>query len=241
VSERATVAGAPATRRDELAASLAAVRGRIDRAMTDAGRTDEVTLVVVTKLFPATDVDLLSALGVTDVGENRDQEASAKVAELAHRDRLRLHFVGQLQSNKAASVAHYADVVQSVDRARLARALDRAASASGRVLDVTVQVGLDEAEGRGGVAPDGARSLADLVAGSSSQRLRGVMAVAPLGADPRAAFARLRAVGDGLRADHPGATWVSAGMSADLEAAVAEGATHLRVGSAILGSRQSHR
>ena len=163
------------------------------------------------------------------------------MAELAHRDRLRLHFVGQLQSNKAASVARYADVVQSVDRAKLARALDRAATASGRVLDVTVQVGLDDAEGRGGVAPGEARALADLVAGSASLRLRGVMAVAPLGADPRAAFARLREVGDGIRADHPDATWVSAGMSADLEAAVAEGATHLRVGSAILGSRQSHR
>jgi PLP dependent protein len=138
------------------------------------------------------------------------------VVDLAHRDRLRVHFVGQLQSNKAASVAHYADVVQSVDRARLARALDRAATASGRVLDVTVQVGLEDVEGRGGVAPDGAPALADLVARSSSLRLRGVMAVAPLGADPRPAFARLRAVGDGIRADHPDATWVSAGMSVDL-------------------------
>ena len=229
------------SRRDELTSSLSTVRDRIDRAMADAGRADEVTLVVVTKLFPATDVDLLSELGVTDVGENRDQEASAKVGELAHRDRLRLHFVGQLQSNKAASVARYTDVVQSVDRAKLARALDRAATASGRVLDVTVQVALDDAERRGGVAPGQARALADLVAASASLRLRGVMAVAPLGADPRPAFARLREVGDGIRADHPDATWVSAGMSADLEAAVAEGATHLRVGSAILGSRQSHR
>ncbi len=241
MSEPATAAGGPATRRDQLATSLAAVRARIDRAMADAGRTDEVTLVVVTKFFPASDIDLLSGLGVGDIGENRDREASAKVADLAHRDRLRVHFVGQLQSNKAASVARYADVVQSVDRARLARALDRAATASGRVLDVTVQVGLEDVEGRGGVAPHGAPALADLVAGSSSLRLRGVMAVAPLGADPRPAFARLRAVGDGIRAAHPDATWVSAGMSGDLEAALAEGATHLRVGSAILGSRPSHR
>ena len=241
MSELPTAAGDPATRRDELATSLAAVRGRIERAMADAGRTDEVTLVVVTKLFPAGDIDLLAGLGVGDIGENRDREASAKVAELAHRDRLRVHFVGQLQTNKAASVAHYADVVQSVDRARLARALDRAATASGRVLDVTVQVRLDDAEGRGGVGPDEAPALADLVAGSSSLRLRGVMAVAPLGADPRPAFARLRGVADGIRADHPDATWVSAGMSGDLEAALAEGATHLRVGSAILGSRPSHR
>lgn len=234
---------APATtaRRDELAASLAAVHARIDRALADTGRTDSVSLVVVTKFFPASDVDLLVGLGVTDIGENRDQEAAAKVERLAHRELLTVHFIGQLQSNKAASVAHYADVVQSVDRAKVARALDRAAGAVGRVLDVTVQVSLDASEGRGGVAPAEAAALADLVAASPALRLRGVMAVAPLGADPRPAFARLREVGDGIRTAHPEATWVSAGMSGDLEAAVAEGATHLRVGSAILGSRQSHR
>jgi len=236
------VTGSPAqSRRDELAAALAAVRARIDRALSDAGRTDAVSLVVVTKFFPASDVDLLAELGVTDVGENRDQEASSKVAELDHRDRLRVHFIGQLQSNKAASVAHYADVVQSVDREKVVRALDRAATAVGRVLDVTVQVSLDAAQARGGVAPDRAPALADLVAASESLTLRGVMAVAPLGADPRPAFAMLREVGDGIRVSHPDATWVSAGMSGDLEAAVAERATHLRVGSAILGSRESHR
>lgn len=232
---------ATGARRDELRASLAAVRARIDRALADAGRTDAVSLVVVTKFFPAGDVDLLAELGVTDIGENRDQEASAKVEQLAHRGVLTVHFIGQLQSNKAGSVAHYADVVQSVDRTKVARALDRAAAAAGRVLDVTVQVSLDASEGRGGVAPRDAPALGDLVAGSPALRLRGVMAVAPLDADPRPAFARLREVSDGIRADHPEATWVSAGMSGDLEAAVAEGATHLRVGSAILGSRQSHR
>lgn len=226
------------SRRDDLAAALAAVHARIDRAMADAGRSDAVSLVVVTKFFPASDVDLLAGLGVTDIGENRDQEAAAKVGQLAHRELLTVHFIGQLQSNKAASVAHYADVVQSVDRAKVARALDRAAGAVGRVLDVTVQVSLDAAEGRGGVTPEEAAALADVVAASPALRLRGVMAVAPLDADPRPAFARLREVGDGIRVAHPDATWVSAGMSGDLEAAVAEGATHLRVGSAILGSRQ---
>jgi len=237
----AFAAAGTSARREQLSASLAAVHARIDQGLVDAGRRDRVTLVVVTKLFPASDVDLLAGLGVSDVGENRDQEASAKVALLAHRELLTVHFIGQLQSNKAGSVAHYADVVQSVDRPKLARALDRAAAEAGRVLDVTVQVSLDAAQGRGGVDPREARALADLVAGSQALRLRGVMAVAPLGADPRPAFARLREVGDGIRADHADATWVSAGMSADLEAAVAEGATHLRVGSAILGSRQSHR
>ncbi len=237
------MSGAPATppRRDELADRLDEVQARISRALAAAGRTDEPALVVVTKFFPASDVDLLAELGVTAIGENRDQEAAAKCAEIVHRDRLAVHFIGQLQSNKAGSVAHYADVVQSVDRAKVVRALDRGAEQAGRRLEVTVQVNLDEAQGRGGVAPGEVRALADLVAAAGSLTLRGVMAVAPLGGDPRAAFARLREVADGIRSDHPDATWVSAGMSGDLEAAVAEGATHLRVGSAILGSRESHR
>jgi pyridoxal phosphate enzyme (YggS family) len=234
-------ASSPESRREELAGRLAEVRQRIDVALDAAGRDDEVGLVVVTKLFPASDLDLLAELGVEAVGENRDQEASRKVAELTHRNRLTVHFIGQLQTNKAPSVARYADVVQSVDRPKVVRALERAAGAAGRRLDVTVQVSLDPDEGRGGVAPEEARALADLVAGTPALRLRGVMAVAPLGGDPRAAFARLREVGDGIRRDHPEATWISAGMSEDLEAAIAEGATHLRVGSAILGSRASHR
>ena len=237
-----TEVSATASRREELAARLVDVHARVRRAMAAAGRTDdEPALVVVTKFFPASDVDLLAELGVEAIGENRDQEASAKCGELAHRDRLTVHFIGQLQSNKAHSVARYADAVQSVDRLKLVGALDRGAGEAGRALDVTVQVALDDVVGRGGVAVAEARGLADAVAEAASLSLRGVMAVAPLGADPRAAFARLREVRDGIRADHPGATWMSAGMSGDLEAAVAEGATHLRVGSAILGSRPSHR
>jgi pyridoxal phosphate enzyme (YggS family) len=229
------------SRREELATRLGRVRDRIDDALAAAGRTDRPALVVVTKMFPASDVDLLAELGVTDIGENRDQEAAAKVAELAHRDRLTVHFVGQLQTNKAGSVARYADVVQSVDRAKLARALDRAAAREDRTLDVLVQVGLDRSGGRGGAAPADVPALADAVAECEHLRLRGVMAVAPLGEPPRPAFARLREVAAVIQARHPDAVWVSAGMSADLEDAVAEGATHLRVGSAILGSRQSHR
>ena len=228
-------------RREELAARLAAVRERIDAGLAAAGRTDAPTLVAITKFFPASDVDLLAELGVTDVGENRDQEAAAKCAELALRDRLTVHFVGQLQSNKAGSVARYADVVQSVDRAKIVRALDRAAAREGRRLDVLVQVGLDRSGGRGGADPRDVAGLADVVAAAEHLRLRGLMAVAPLGEEPRPAFARLRELSERLRQDHPAATWVSAGMSADLEDALAEGATHLRVGTAILGSRPSHR
>ncbi len=238
-------------RRSELAANLDAVRERIGRACAAAGRDPgDVTLVAVTKFFPASDVDLLAELGVRAIGENRDQEASGKVAELAHRDDLEVHFVGQLQSKKAGSVAEYADVVQSLDRPKLVGALDRAAERHGRRLAVLVQVDLDDPEtgqgseggpGRGGVAPDEALALADEVARTDHLDLRGVMAVAPLGADPAPAFARLREVARGIQAHHPDATWISAGMSGDLEQAIAAGATHLRVGTAILGSRQSHQ
>ena len=229
-------------RRVELEANLSAVRARISQACDGAGRDPAgLTLIAVTKFFPATDVDLLAGLGVTAIGENRDQEVSAKLADVSARGDLEVHFIGQLQSKKASSVVGYADVVQSVDRPKLVAALDRAAGAAGKVTDVLVQVNLDEATGRGGVAPDRAKELADLVVGTDHLRLRGVMAVAPLGADPDPAFARLQEVARAIQEVHPRADWVSAGMSGDLEAAVAHGATHLRVGSAILGTRQPHR
>lgn len=228
----------PRTR--ELARGLTVVRERIARACAAAGRVPgEVTLVVVTKTFPVDDVARLAALGVTDVGENRDHEAAAKAQSLAGGG-LRWHFVGQLQRNKARSVAAYADVVHSLDRSALVAALDKGAVDAGRRVDVLVQVDLDPTRagaGRGGARPGEVTSLAAQVGSSSALRLRGVMAVAPRGADPCQAFARLRQVSQELTAAHPQATWISAGMSGDLEAAVAAGATHLRVGSAILGQR----
>jgi pyridoxal phosphate enzyme (YggS family) len=179
------------------------------------------------------------------VGENRHQEAVEKVAQLRHRDQLTVHFIGQLQTNKAGAVAEYADVVQSVDRLRLVDALQKGAQRAGRRLGVLVQVSLDEGdvdhEGRAGATPAEAPLVADAVAQAPDLDLRGVMAVAPLGADPAPAFARLREVAHGIQAAHPDASWVSAGMSGDLEQAIAHGATHLRVGSAILGSRPSLR
>jgi PLP dependent protein len=231
-----------AERGAELAHNLARVRARIEVACAHAGRDPaEVRLVAVTKFFPASDIDLLAELGVSAVGENRDQEASAKVSEVARRNALEVHFIGQLQTNKAGSVVSYADVIQSVDRLKLVGALDRAAASRGVRPVVLVQVSLDDPPDRGGVAPDEALRLADEVGACDHLTLRGVMAVAPLGADPAPAFARLREVAGGIQEVHPAATWISAGMSGDLEAAVAHGATHLRVGSAILGSRQSHR
>lgn len=232
-----------ADRREELAGALAAVRERVARAMSAAGRTDEVTLIAVTKFFPAADIDLLAELGLRDIGENKVQEAAVKVAEVHLRDRLRVHFIGQLQSNKARSVSEWADAVHGIDREKVARALSRGALEHGRILDVLIQVSLDEipVAGRGGIRPEEVSDLADVVGQAEGLRLRGVMAVAPLGADPRAAFERLRTISGQVREQHPAAVWISAGMSEDLEAAVSAGATHLRVGSAILGSRPSLR
>ena len=172
------------------------------------------------------------------MGENRDQEAAAKHAACADLP-LRWHFVGQLQRNKCRSVASYADCVHSVDRLRLVTALDRAAAAVGRRPVALVQVDLAQgpAEGRGGVRPDEVETVAAAVATAASLDLGGVMAVAPLGADPDAAFARLADAAAVVRARWPGATAVSAGMSSDLEAAIRHGATHVRIGTALLGHR----
>jgi pyridoxal phosphate enzyme (YggS family) len=236
------VSGDPRTA--ELARGLDLVEERVRAACAASGRQrSDVTLVVVTKTFPAADAVRLAELGVRDLAESRDQEAGPKAAELAAEGAdVRWHFVGQLQRNKARSVARYADVLHSVDREPLVRALDRAAADAGRRLDVLVQVdlgGIADRPGapRGGAAPSDVARLADLLAACGALRLRGVMAVAPRGEDPAAAFDRLAALARDLRRAHPDATWLSAGMSGDLEQAVAAGATHLRVGSAVLGSR----
>ena len=229
-----------ATRRDELAANLTEVRRRIAAACDRAGRDPaEVTLVVVTKFFPASDVRLLAELGVTDVGENRHQEAEAKAAECADLG-LRWHFVGGLQSNKAAAVAGYADVVESVDRVKLVNGLARGAGERGAEVDCLVQVSLDppgSGGGRAGAAPEQVAAVADAIAAADGLRLRGVMGVAPLGEDPRPAFDRLVEIAAEVPSIDPSATWVSAGMSGDLEQAVEAGATHVRIGSAVLGER----
>lgn len=225
------------SRRDELAANLEAVEERIGAACNAAGRSrDEITLVVVTKTYPASDVDLLAELGVTDFGENRHPEAEDKWAEVTHE--IRRHFVGGLQTNKAGAVARYADVVQSVDRLKLARSLSRGAEAAGRELGCLVQVDFGpEASHRSGVDPSAVDELASEIDALPHLRLDGVMTVAPLGADPRPVFEQLVALSERLRSTHPGAAVVSAGMSDDFESAVEAGATHLRVGRSILGER----
>lgn len=239
----------PAGRAAELAANLARVENRIATACGSVGRDrKDVTLIVVTKTYPASDVRILAGLGVTHVAENRDQDAGPKAAETADLP-LTWHFVGQLQTNKARSVVRYADHVHSVDRLRLVTALSAAATAAQRQLGCLVQVALDAESGtqgeRGGVAPDAIGTLADAIAAAPGLRLDGLMTVAPLAGayagQPRAAFDRLMEISSRLRETHPAANMVSAGMSQDLDEAVAAGATHVRVGTAVLGARDGLR
>jgi pyridoxal phosphate enzyme (YggS family) len=231
-------------RRAELVTALGAVRARIADACSAADRDPrEVTLVAVTKTFPAADVATLAALGVTDIGENKDQEARAKVRELAGTHpplAVRWHLVGRMQTNKANSVVSYAHAVHSLDRPKLVHALAHAAGARERPqpLDVFLQVSMDGDPDRGGVPIDRLSELAELVADCPDLVLRGVMTVLPVGADPDDGYARLAELSHRLRADHPHAVAISAGMSVDLEAAVRNGSTHIRVGTALLGRRE---
>lgn len=231
------------TRTEEIAGNLGRVRERISAACAAAGRDPaEVTLIAVTKTYPTQDVMRLAGLGVRDIGENRDQEAAPKAAEIAAQGvAVRWHFLGRLQRNKCRSVARYADLVHAVDSVRLCAALGAAAQHRDRPLDVLVQVSIDGDPARGGAAGAELTRLADAVAGTDSLRLRGVMAVAPMSWPAADAFGRLAEIAAGVRVDHPEADVVSAGMSADMDAAVAHGATHVRIGTALLGMRATLR
>ena len=216
---------------------LADVRGRIAKACEAAGRdVNDITLIAVTKTRPASDVRLLSELGLRDVGENRDAEAAPKAAQCADLN-LTWHFIGQLQTNKCASVVRYASVVHSVDRLRLIRALGQAARRADRVVSSLIEVSLDGDPARGGAPAEQVPPLAEAVAAEPGLVLGGVMAIAPLGLAAAEAFARLLDSAAVVRAVRPSATVISAGMSGDLEAAVEAGATHLRIGTALLGDR----
>ena len=222
------------TSSNSLLERLSAVRDGIAEACAAAERdASEVTLIVVTKFHPAALVRDLFALGVRDFGENRHQEAELKAEELRDLEKT-WHFIGQLQSNKAAAVRRYADVVHSVDRPALVTALGKASS---EPLDCFLQLNLTDDPGRGGVAVADLEQLAALAAATDSLRVRGVMAVAPLEANPRGAFARVRSASLVLQTVIPSATLISAGMSHDYADAIAEGATHLRIGTAITGER----
>lgn len=234
-------------RKAELAETITTIRDRIDRACHAAGRAaEEVRLLPVTKGFPAADAVLLADLGMTDLAENRDHEAVEKTREVARLRPtvpIRWHMVGRLQRNKARSVARWAAHVQSVDSLRLADALTKSvrnaldAGERDEALDVLIQVSLDDDPARGGCPVDDLPELAERIAGSPALRLGGLMAIAPLDADPEPTFERLARASERLRGEHPEATEISAGMSGDLEQAIRYGSTQVRVGTALLGSR----
>lgn len=237
----------PRERADELSRNLAALRERIGKACAAAGREpSSVSLLAVTKTVPAADVATLLDLGLDAFGENRAQEAAAKVddvAALRPDARPRWHFVGGLQRNKVRTVVPWAHRIESVDSPRLARALDKAVAAArddgtrDGPLPVLLQYSVDGDPARGGVPEDGLTGLADLVAELPGLELAGLMAVAPMDMDPDRAFSAIAAAAQSLRAGHPQATELSAGMSGDLEAAVGHGSTVVRVGTALVGDR----
>jgi pyridoxal phosphate enzyme (YggS family) len=219
-------------RSQELSANLDSIRARIGAAVQGSGRSpDEVTLIAVTKTFPASDVQILYDLGVRDFGENRDQEASVKSLELP--DDCRWHFQGQIQSNKLKSIAEWADVLHSIDDISHARKLNSLVAEK----DVFVQVSLDNLPNRGGVLPNLLPDFLEEISALANLNLLGLMAVAPLGEEPARAFSRLKELSDQVIRVHPKAHEISAGMSNDFEAAIAQGATHIRIGSQILGVR----
>lgn len=216
-----------------LQARLRSVQSSVADAARSAGRDpSEITTIVVTKFHPAGLVRKLHGLGVRDFGENRHQEARDKAAAVSDLE-LSWHFVGQLQSKKARQVRAYADVIHSLDRPSVVDVLH----SDEEVVECFVQLNLTGDPGRGGVADADLEPLTERILATSGIRLLGVMAVAPLGVDPRRAFARVRAASERVMALAPDARFISAGMSADFADAIAEGATHLRIGTAITGNR----
>lgn len=199
-------------------------------------------MIAVTKTYPVVDIATLYELGVVDIGENRDQEAKVKAAELANgvaqaAVSIRWHFVGRVQTNKAASISRYAYAVHSLDRLDAVAAFAKATSDRATPLESFVQVSLDGDTARGGAVETEVLRLAEAVTAAPGLRLAGVMAVPPIGADLEASFAALAAISGSVRAEYPQADAISGGMSSDLDVAVKYGATHVRVGTALLGRR----
>ena len=219
-------------RKAEISNNLREIQVRIAKAAELASRkADEITLVAVTKTFPVSDIEILYELGIRNFGENRDQEGSVKAPALP--SDCVWHFQGQIQSNKLKSIVEWADVVHSIDDLSHARKLAALVSAK----DIFIQVSLDNQPNRGGVIPDLLPEFLTEIQKLSKLRVLGLMAVAPLGIEPATAFEQLRSVQRNIRKTHEIGANLSAGMSGDFEAAIAHGATHIRIGSQILGVR----
>ena len=221
------------SRKDEIAQNLQEVKERIKSAANSVNRDpNEIELIVVTKTFPISDIEILRELGETNFGENRDQEAGPKAEIIS----ATWHFQGQIQSNKIRSICQWADVIHSISSEKEILKFAQ----SERKHQLFLQVSLDGQEGRGGASPAELAQLADLVNESNNLELLGLMAVAPLGVEPMKAFADLAQINQGFASQFPNSKFLSAGMSGDFEAAIKYGATHIRVGSSILGSRSPH-
>lgn len=221
-------------RRDEIAANLARVQGEIESAATSVGRSaDEITLIAVTKTFPISDAQILASLGVKDFGENRDSDGAEKAAAISGR----WHFQGQIQTNKLKSISTWADVIHSIDDLRHIEIIESKMEKPS--IDIFIQVSLDGAQGRGGVAPEQLSQIADAAVKAEKTNLLGIMAVAPLGQVPSIAFEKLAAIHATFKANYPQSPYLSAGMSSDFQEAISFGATHIRIGSSILGLRPS--
>lgn len=236
--ERVSDAGAR-DRGDRVADRLAAVRARIERACAQAGRRpSDITILAVTKGFGSEAIQAALDASIADIGENYFQEAQAKFAGVAWPSSpVRRHFIGSIQRNKARRIAGLFDMVQTVDRADIAEALDAGAENAGKVLDVLVQLNVS-ADDRNGVKPGECAQLVAAIERLKHLRLRGVMAIGPL--DPSAvapAFAGAGKIFDDLAARTPGVDTLSLGMSEDIEEAIAAGSTLLRLGTALFGPR----
>jgi pyridoxal phosphate enzyme (YggS family) len=219
------------SRYDEIAGNLETVQSQIEAAAKIAHRmSNEITLIAVTKTFPVSDVHILASLNIHHYGENRDGDAAPKASAVPGT----WHFQGQIQSNKLKSIASWANVVHSLDELRHIQTLDKVTT---HRIGVFLQVSLDGAQGRGGAKPSDLSELADAVMGAVHLDLLGLMAVAPLDVSSDEAFEKLAIIHTDFKASYPAAKYLSAGMSNDFESAIIHGATHIRIGSSILGSR----
>ena len=223
------------TRADEISKNLTQVKQRIADAAKKSNRSiDEITLIVVTKTFPLSDLEILYSLGVREFGENRDQEAATKVGQLPAD--INWHFQGGIQSNKLKSITAWASCIHSVDQFKYAKIISE--NSAGKSKSVFIQVSLDQPpESRGGVDPQKLIDLAKQIEHLPNISIMGLMAVAPVAGDLREAFVRLQGINNDFKASISTAKSLSAGMSGDYEMALEYGATHLRIGSSILGNR----
>ena len=212
-------------RKEEISHKLEDVRAKIANVAEH-----EVCLIAVTKTFPISDVQILHDLGVTNFGENRDAEGAEKSAVVSGT----WHFQGQIQSNKLKSITSWANVIHSLDDPRHFEIIEKVAP---HPLQIFLQVSLDGADHRGGAGLEDLYALAAMVDKSATHTLAGLMSVPPLGVDPNLAFAQLAVIHNDFMGQFPEARSLSAGMSGDYEIAISHGATHVRVGSSILGSR----